>query len=69
VRPDRNAIVLHGVRRLQKPYAEMEPEPVAKEHGWECIKKYSYSNLAELVEASKTLNPVERGNFQVEKTT
>lgn len=62
VRPDRDAIVLHGARRLQKPYAELEPEPIAAEHGWECIQKHSYSNLNELVEASKKLNPVESGS-------
>ena len=65
VRPDREAMILHGVRKLIKPYPELEPEPIAKKQGWECIKTFSYKNDEELLTAAKQLNPMQAGQKQV----
>lgn len=57
-------IVLHGVRDL-KTLQELEPEPVAKEHGWACVKSLRMNSLDDVVEMANTLNPMEEEGYVV----
>lgn len=60
MRPDREAILLHGIRNM-KTLQEEEPEPVAKEMGWECVPTVAISSVSQVLEACQALNPVKNG--------
>lgn len=64
VRPKKESIVLHGARDMTT-LQELEPEPIAKEHGWECVQEVPWKTLDDTIEASKRLNPVESEGYVI----
>ena len=55
-------IVLHGVRDLDT-LQELEPERIAKQNGWECVKSYKMNSLDDVVALANTLNPIDNEGF------
>ena len=54
---DRPRIVLHRARDLSM-MRELDPEPMAAEHGWECVGIHPLTCVEEFVEAAKALSPM-----------
>jgi hypothetical protein len=50
-------IVLHGVRSMSSGL-EIDPEPVATEHGWECVRSFPLQCIDDCVKAADELNPL-----------
>jgi hypothetical protein len=57
-------IVLHGVRDLNT-LQELEPEPIAVKHGWECVKSYKMNSLTAVAEMAASLNPIDYEGYVV----
>ena len=64
VKPDRETILLHGVRN-NETYAEMDPVEVAKQHNWECVTEYDFSSFESMLAACNTLNPAKQEGFVI----
>ena len=57
-------IVLHGVRDLIT-LDELEPEPIAAQYGWECVKSFPFATIEDVVAASKQLKYQEAEGYVV----
>src|SRR5207245_2025768 len=57
-------IVLHGVRDLGT-MQELEPEPIAASHGWECVRTLPLTCGAECLAAAAELHPARAEGYVV----
>jgi len=64
VRHLEDRIVLHGARRLSD-FKELNPVIEAHHYGWECVKIFPLTSWDEIVEAAKTLEPMECEGYVV----
>jgi hypothetical protein len=64
VKPERETIVLHGVRN-NETYEELDPAVVAKQHNWESVTVYEFSSLESMLAACNQLNPAKQEGFVV----
>ena len=64
VRQNNNNLVLHGVRdRLT--LAESEPQLWSNKYGWETVETYPLQTLAEIIELTSKLDPMESEGYIV----
>eukprot|EP01125_Pyxidicula_operculata_P006706 TRINITY_DN2304_c0_g1_i1.p1 TRINITY_DN2304_c0_g1~~TRINITY_DN2304_c0_g1_i1.p1 ORF type:complete len:1245 (+),score=308.37 TRINITY_DN2304_c0_g1_i1:1-3735(+) len=56
VKPQRECIILHGVRD-NITYQEIDPDVVAVAHGWESVPKYHFTDISNVVDHARTLSP------------
>ncbi|MHA2280017.1 MAG: RNA ligase [Promethearchaeota archaeon] len=68
VRHPENRIALHGARRLSD-FRELNPIVEAHNHGWEVAKIFPLGSWDEIVEAAKTLEPMESEGYVVADTS
>jgi len=59
-----DSIILHGTRCLQT-LRELNPQQIAKEHGWQCVKQYPDLKTLEDIQAALNINPFKRVGFVV----
>ena len=64
VRQNKSRIVLHGVRCLSD-FAELAPEPIAAQYGWECVKSWPLTTIEEVVKVANELDPLQAEGFVV----
>jgi hypothetical protein len=64
VRHKSERIVLHGARSVVT-MLEMDPEPVAVRHGWECVRSFPLNSFDAIVAACVEINPVEGEGYVV----
>jgi hypothetical protein len=64
VRHPKSRIVLHGARRLSD-FKELNPVVEAHHNGWECVKILPLQSWGEIIEAAKTLEPMESEGYVV----
>lgn len=64
VRQDKSDLVLHGVRNL-KTLQEENPLVWANKTGWKAVTTYPLNNLAAIIKASETLDPMESEGYIV----
>lgn len=57
-------IALHGVRDLDT-LQELEPEPIAALHGWECVKSLRMNSLDDVIEMANRLDPMAEEGYVV----
>jgi hypothetical protein len=67
VRHEQSRIALHGARRLSD-FKELNPIVEAHNHEWEVAKIFPLGSWDEIVEASKTLDPMESEGYIVADT-
>ncbi len=60
----KNRLVLHGARAMDG-HVEWEPEPIAESQGWECVKSYPITSMADAIKACEALNPMESEGYVV----
>jgi hypothetical protein len=61
---ERPRIVLHGVRNL-RTMRELEPEPIAQRHGWECTATFPLATIEQCLDAAKDLTPMRGEGYVV----
>jgi hypothetical protein len=61
---ERPRIVLHGARDLDT-MRELDPLPVAREFGWECVATHPLTCAHECLEAAKALSPMRGEGYVV----
>jgi len=64
VRTNEERITLHGCRNI-KTLKEVDPVKIASKNNWPCCPIYPFTNLTEIIEASKNLNPIESEGYVV----
>jgi RNA ligase-like protein len=57
-------IVLHGARDLTT-FAELDPEPIAKQMGWECVRTFPLGSIDDCLKAAEAMNPLECEGYVV----
>ncbi|MFA5071163.1 MAG: RNA ligase [Candidatus Pacearchaeota archaeon] len=57
-------IALHSARDVET-LEEQEPERIAKENKWDCVKSYPMQSLEEVAEMAKDLNAIDNGEGYV----
>jgi len=67
VRHQENRIVLHGARRLSD-FRELNPVVEGHNHQWETVKTFPLTSWDEIIEASKSLDPMESEGYVVADT-
>lgn len=66
MRPEKEALILHGCRDIRKyPYQELDPIVTSKENGWQCVQVFGLKTLKEIINASNKLNPMVSEGFVV----
>lgn len=61
---ERPRLVLIGVRNL-KTLEEVEPESVAVDNGWECVRSFPLTSVEQVAAAAEALDPVRQEGFVV----
>jgi hypothetical protein len=64
VRPEEEALILHGCRNVLT-LNEIQPQIMADKYGWPIVKKYPMTNIDEVISFSKTLDPTKAEGFVI----
>jgi len=67
VKPDREAILLHGARDIET-YNELDPKVIALENEWEFVPEYKFNGVEEVIEKANNFNPATKEGFVVRDT-
>lgn len=62
-----NRLVVHGARHVtpKMGYAEVPPEEIAEENGWECVKTYPLTDIDGVLTMAKSLDGISNEGFVV----
>ncbi len=64
VQYDESRIVLHGCRDL-RTLNEHPPEPVAEQYGWEAVRTFAFTDVDELLETTRAIDPKQGEGFVI----
>lgn len=62
-----NKLVLHGARYVtpKMAFAELDPQVIAEENGWECVKTYPLNDINSVLAMAETMKGIENEGFVV----